>query len=224
MVGYRRGTRRPGRCDPAVIIPSLFATARLRTGSRGLPTIRRGINRYERENRPNGRVVRRVASVRGDPRMEPRDEPTPPPARCEAGVDESAGEPTHRPDSVRGRASRLDPEQPSILAPRCRGTHATYPQTRAGRPLVAEATSSAQAMRPKPRRPSWSCSRWGLPSRPGRPKRWWSLTPPFHPYPHPDRSRGRWRSVSVALSRELPRVGVAHHLALRSPDLPQPVS
>src|SRR4029078_13010129 len=32
--------------------------------------------------------------------------------------------------------------------------------------------------------PSWSCSRWGLPSRPGHPERWWSLTPPFHPYPH----------------------------------------
>lgn len=31
--------------------------------------------------------------------------------------------------------------------------------------------------------PSWSCSGWGLPSRPGRPGRWWSLTPPFHPYP-----------------------------------------
>ena len=26
-----------------------------------------------------------------------------------------------------------------------------------------------------------TCSRWGLPSRPGHPGRWWSLTPPFHP-------------------------------------------
>jgi len=25
------------------------------------------------------------------------------------------------------------------------------------------------------------CSGWGLPSRPGHPGRWWSLTPPFHP-------------------------------------------
>ncbi len=31
--------------------------------------------------------------------------------------------------------------------------------------------------------PFWPCSGWGLPSRPGRPGRWWSLTPPFHPYP-----------------------------------------
>jgi hypothetical protein len=30
--------------------------------------------------------------------------------------------------------------------------------------------------------PSWPCSGWGLPSRPGHPGRWWSLTPPFHPY------------------------------------------
>jgi hypothetical protein len=42
------------------------------------------------------------------------------------------------------------------------------------------------------------------------------------PLPAPRRvRRGRWRSVSVALSRELPRVGVTHHLALRSPDLPR---
>src|SRR6187402_2163655 len=31
------------------------------------------------------------------------------------------------------------------------------------------------------RSPIWSCSGWGLPSRPGHPSRWWSLTPPFHP-------------------------------------------
>jgi hypothetical protein len=32
-------------------------------------------------------------------------------------------------------------------------------------------------------RPSWPCSGWGLPSRPSHLGRWWSLTPPFHPYP-----------------------------------------
>jgi hypothetical protein len=30
---------------------------------------------------------------------------------------------------------------------------------------------------------SWPCSGWGLPSHPGHPRCWWSLTPPFHPYP-----------------------------------------
>jgi len=35
-----------------------------------------------------------------------------------------------------------------------------------------------QAGRPPPVRP---CSRWGLPSRPGRPERWCALTAPFHP-------------------------------------------
>ena len=28
----------------------------------------------------------------------------------------------------------------------------------------------------------WRCSGRGLPSRTGHPARWWSLTPPFHPY------------------------------------------
>ena len=31
--------------------------------------------------------------------------------------------------------------------------------------------------------PIWSCSRWGLPSFPGRPGNWCALTAPFHPYP-----------------------------------------
>ena len=31
------------------------------------------------------------------------------------------------------------------------------------------------------RSPIWSCSGWGLPSQPGHPGCWWSLTPPFHP-------------------------------------------
>ncbi len=28
----------------------------------------------------------------------------------------------------------------------------------------------------------WPCSEWGLPSRARHRARWWSLTPPFHPY------------------------------------------
>jgi len=47
-------------------------------------------------------------------------------------------------------------------------------------------------------RPTWPCSRWGLPSHGSHLPRWWSLTPPFHPYL--DRSR---RS---ALCGTVPRV------------------
>jgi len=75
--------------------------------------------------------------------------------------------------------------------------------------------------------PAWPCSRWGLPGRPGHPGRRWSLTPPFHPcrvgrvverlYHLPTR-----RSVSVALSVGLPRLGVTQHRALWSPDFPHP--
>ncbi len=64
---------------------------------------------------------------------------------------------------------------------------------------------------------SWLCSGWGLPSQSGRPDCWWSLTPPFHPY-HPLMGGGL---LSVALSRGSLRMGVTHHLALRSPDFPR---
>ncbi len=40
----------------------------------------------------------------------------------------------------------------------------------------------------------WPCTPWGLPSRPGHPRRWWSLTPPFHPSPVP-------RSLPACLRR-----------------------
>jgi hypothetical protein len=71
------------------------------------------------------------------------------------------------------------------------------------------------------RRAFWPCSRWGLPSRPGHPGRWWSLTPPFHPYPGPVDLMGRGGLFSVALSRGSPRVAVSNHPALRSPDFPR---
>lgn len=32
---------------------------------------------------------------------------------------------------------------------------------------------------------AWPCIPWGLPGRPGRPRRRWALTPPFHPWPVP---------------------------------------
>jgi hypothetical protein len=66
--------------------------------------------------------------------------------------------------------------RPSISACRRRQARATYPQTRTGRPRTP-------AQPPPEGGASWSCSGWGLPSHPGHPGCWWSLTPPFHPYP-----------------------------------------
>jgi hypothetical protein len=102
------------------------------------------------------------------------------------GTDE-AGEPARRPDSVGGGASRHRPERPSIWDQRCRRPRAAYPQTRTGRPRTP-------AARP--------CSRWGLPSRAGHPARWWSLTPPFHPYPHSAEAE----PLAVCLCGTVPRV------------------
>ena len=65
--------------------------------------------------------------------------------------------------------------------------------------------------------PSWPCSGWGLPSRPSHLGRWWSLTPPFHPY----RGFRRGGLFSVALSRGSPLVAVNNHPALWSPDFPR---
>jgi hypothetical protein len=54
--------------------------------------------------------------------------------------------------------------------------------------------------------PAWSCSEWGLPSRPGRPGRWCALTAPFHPYQMPGRIRSHTFGglLSVALSTGCP--------------------
>ena len=48
---------------------------------------------------------------------------------------------------------------------------------RTGRPRTL-----AQEAEPLVPLPSWPCSGWGLPSRRSHLRRWWSLTPPFHPY------------------------------------------
>ncbi len=107
------------------------------------------------------------------------------------------------PESLRRSVRR-----PSISDHRCRRPRAVHPRTRAGSPRTC-------AVRP--------CSGRGLPSRPGRPGRWWSLAPPFHPYRPGSRKRDRRAGglFSVALSRGLLRVGVAHRPALGSPDLPR---
>jgi len=109
---------------------------------------------------------------------------------------------------------RCTVRRPSISGRRCRRPRAVHPRTRAGSPRAC-------AVRP--------CSGRGLPSRSGRPDRWWSLAPPFHPYlDHHRQSRqarptmeGSGGLFSVALSRGSPRVGVTHHLALWSPDFPR---
>ena len=63
---------------------------------------------------------------------------------------------------------------------------------------------------------AWPCSERGLPSHPGHPGCWWSLTPPFHPYHlavavcfllHSPSARAAWALPSA--------------LALRSPDFPR---
>ena len=66
------------------------------------------------------------------------------------------------------------------------------------------------------------CSRWGLPSRRSRLRRWCALTAPFHPYPvRADESARPGGLFSVALSRGSPRVAVSNHRALWSPDFPR---
>src|SRR3954451_2031006 len=67
-------------------------------------------------------------------------------------------------------ALRRSVRRPSISDRRCRRPPAVHPRTRAGSPRTC-------AVRP--------CFGRGLPSRPGRPGRWWSLAPPFHPYRSP---------------------------------------
>ena len=75
------------------------------------------------------------------------------------------------------------------------------------------------------KRPAWSCSRWGLPSRTGHPVRWCALTAPFHPYLLEEPVEKLFPIgglFSVALSLSSRTVGVTHHRALWSPDFPLP--
>jgi hypothetical protein len=61
----------------------------------------------------------------------------------------------------------------------------------------------------------------GLPGRPCRHERRWSLTPPFHPHLV---GCPTGQSVSVALSVGSPRLGATQPRALWSPDFPRPVA
>lgn len=122
---------------------------------------------------------------------------------------EDADESACKPDSVPGRLAAVPfGDHPSGLA-------VTDKLKRPTRGL-------GRATLERPRRhlpvPSWPCSGWGLPSHPGHPGCWWSLTPPFHPYPVENPPGGLF---SVALSRGSPRVAVSNHPALWSPDFPR---
>ena len=141
--------------------------------------------------------------------------------RSETGADE----PACRPDPVRpSPPERRRPVRPSISGAPLPAPSCGLPADSGGQPSIVRAGRSPPELHGA--RPSWPCSGWGLPSRPGRPGRWWSLTPPFHPYPHRAAPKDRAAAgglISVALSRRSPWVGVAHHLALWSPDLPRRV-
>ena len=120
------------------------------------------------------------------------------------GADESAC----KPDPVPGRLTAL----------RSATIHLGLPSPTGSCGLPAGSDGPPSNACAAPRGASWSCSGWGLPSRPGHPGRWWSLTPPFHPYPPLAAGGGLF---SVALSRGSPRVAVDNHPALRSPDFPR---
>ena len=63
--------------------------------------------------------------------------------------------------------------------------------------------------------PIWSCSERGMPSMPCHHGIWWSLTPPFHPYPA---EAGRFAFCGAV--RRLPSLDVIQRSALWSPDFP----
>lgn len=101
--------------------------------------------------------------------------------------------------------------RPSIYERRCRRPPAAYPDTRASSPQTC---------------PVWPCSGWGLPSLPGHPGAGGLLHHRFTLTCRmlmraPLREGGLF---SVALACGLPRVGVTHHPALRSPDVPRATS
>ena len=115
-------------------------------------------------------------------------------------------EPACKPDPVRGPKTAGDHLSRAGANARRRPVRragAAYPAARAGHPRTL---------------PAWPCSGWGLPSRAGRPTRWWALTPPFHPY---RRGEPRRRSAFCCASARSPPPGSRQHPALWSPDFPR---
>lgn len=88
----------------------------------------------------------------------------------------------HRSSALRGSVSRIlyhraGPGGGDHLSGTAVARRLKRPTQRPGRAALRR-----RPKRPTPRLPTWSCSRWGLPSRPSHLGRWWSLTPPFHAY------------------------------------------
>lgn len=73
-------------------------------------------------------------------------------------------------------------DKPGFVSPvRYRAGGGNHPSGNAVTGALKRPTRTHRASSPQTR-PVWPCSGWGLPSRSGHPERWWSLTPPFHPY------------------------------------------
>src|SRR3954468_16978369 len=96
-------------------------------------------------------------------------------------------------------ACKPDPVRGGLAPPRAAAIHLGLPSPAGSSDLPAGSGGPPSNACAAPGGAFWSCSGWGLPSHPGHPGCWWSLTPPFHPYPAVLGRRGGL--FSVALSR-----------------------
>jgi hypothetical protein len=124
----------------------------------------------------------------------------------------------HKPSPV--PAARAKPAQPVANIPLGSGLLPTSSEpTRRLNRRAAVPTLSGRACLP-----ICSCSRWGLPCRPGHPGARCALTAPFHPCRANLAPFGLGPAFgglfSVALSVGSPRLAVSQHLALWSSDFP----
>jgi hypothetical protein len=86
----------------------------------------------------------------------------------------------------------------SVFPSRYQHGSSGHPSTDAVADALQRPTRTLRASSPQAC-PVWPCSGWGLPSLPGHPGSWWSLTPPFHPYLpcHVRKARGRQAVCSL---------------------------
>src|SRR6478735_508337 len=112
-----------------------------------------------------------------------------------------------------GRVLYAEAWRPSIYECRCRHPPAIYPRTRAGSPRTCA--------HPVQARDFLILLQVGFTDPAGSPRSLVVSYTTVSPLPPGKPGGGLF---SVALSRGLPRVGVTHHLALWSPDLPRGVS